>query len=54
MMREEIGNYLGLTIDSISRLLTRMRKDGYIKVANRGIEILDPVDLKAQAAGATH
>jgi CRP/FNR family transcriptional regulator len=54
MMREEIGNYLGLTIESISRLLTRMRKDGYLKVSNREIEILDPVGLKALAAGSAH
>jgi CRP/FNR family transcriptional regulator len=54
MMREEIGNYLGLTIESISRLLTRLKKDGYLKVSNREIEILDPVRLKAMAAGAAN
>jgi CRP/FNR family transcriptional regulator, anaerobic regulatory protein len=53
MMREEIGNYLGLTIESISRLLTRFKKDGYLKVSNRDIEVLDPVRLKALAAGAS-
>jgi CRP/FNR family transcriptional regulator len=51
MMREEIGNYLGLTIESISRLLSKMKKDGFLKVSNREIEILDPVRLKALAAG---
>jgi CRP/FNR family transcriptional regulator len=54
MMREEIGNYLGLTIESISRLLTRLKKDGYLKVSNREIEVLDPVRLKALAAGAVN
>ncbi len=54
MMREEIGNYLGLTIESISRLLTRFKKDGYLKVSNREIEVLDPARLKSLAAGAAH
>lgn len=51
MMREEIGNYLGLTIESISRLLSRFKKAGYIKVSNRDIEILDHDALRALAAG---
>ena len=51
MSREEIGNYLGLTIESISRLLSRFKKEGWLRVNNREIEILDPVRLKALAAG---
>ena len=51
MMREEIGNYLGLTIESISRLLARFKKNGLLKVANREITVLDPVRLRAIAAG---
>ncbi len=51
MSREEIGNYLGLTIESISRLLSRLKKQGLLRVANREIELLDPVRLKAMAAG---
>lgn len=54
MMREEIGNYLGLTIESISRLLTKFKKGGFVKVSNREIEILDPVRLKEMAAGSMH
>ena len=51
MTREEIGNYLGLTIESISRLLSKFKKQGWIKVANRELELLDSVTLKAVAAG---
>jgi CRP/FNR family transcriptional regulator len=51
MMREEIGNYLGLTIESISRLLSKFKKGGFLKVSNREIEVLDSVKLKALAAG---
>ncbi len=51
MSREEIGNYLGLTIESISRLLSRLKKQGLLRVANREIELLDPERLRAIAAG---
>jgi len=53
MSREEIGNYLGLTIESISRLLSKFKKEGLLRVSNREIELLDPVRLKAITAG-TH
>ncbi len=51
MGREEIGNYLGLTIESISRLLSKFKKQGLIKVSNRDLEIADLSTLKAVAAG---
>jgi CRP/FNR family transcriptional regulator len=51
MSREDIGNYLGLTIESISRLLSRFRKQGLILVDRRDITLLDPERLKAMAAG---
>ncbi|MEW9796927.1 fumarate/nitrate reduction transcriptional regulator Fnr [Alteromonas sp. CYL-A6] len=41
MTRNEIGNYLGLTIETISRLLTRFQKEGVIKVEGKLITILD-------------
>jgi CRP/FNR family transcriptional regulator len=51
MSREEIGNYLGLTIESISRLLSRLKKQGLLRVANREIELLDLHTMRALAAG---
>lgn len=51
MGREEIGNYLSLTIESISRLLSKFKKDGLILVHNRELEIADLPRLKAIAAG---
>ncbi|WNC66910.1 fumarate/nitrate reduction transcriptional regulator Fnr [Thalassotalea nanhaiensis] len=41
MTRSEIGNYIGLTIETISRLMTRFQKEGLIKVENKFITILD-------------
>jgi CRP/FNR family transcriptional regulator len=51
MSREDIGNYLGLTIESISRLLSRFTKQGWVKVDKREVTLLDPAILKALAAG---
>lgn len=51
MSREDIGNYLGLTIESVSRLLSRFRKQGWIAVDKREVRLLDPARLKAIAAG---
>jgi CRP/FNR family transcriptional regulator len=52
MTREDIGNYLGLTIESISRLLSKLKKDGLLAVSNRDLELLDLPALKALAAGS--
>jgi CRP/FNR family transcriptional regulator len=51
MSREDIGNYLGLTIESVSRLLSRFKKQGWIEVDKREVRLIDPVKLKAIAAG---
>jgi CRP/FNR family transcriptional regulator len=51
MSREDIGNYLGLTIESISRLLSRFKKLGLVHVDKREVELLEPARLKAMAAG---
>jgi CRP/FNR family transcriptional regulator len=51
MSREDIGNYLGLTIESISRLLSRFRKQGWVQFDKRAVTLLDPARLKAVAAG---
>ncbi|GAB3383499.1 fumarate/nitrate reduction transcriptional regulator Fnr [Massilia agri] len=51
MSREDIGNYLGLTIESISRLLSRFKKQGLLEVDKRELTLLDPGKLKAMAAG---
>lgn len=41
MTRNEIGNYLGLTVETISRLLTRFQKDKLIEVDGKLITILN-------------
>ena len=46
MTRGEIGNYLGLTVETISRLLTRFQKEGLIKVEGKLITIIDFDSIK--------
>ncbi len=48
MTRNEIGNYLGLTIETISRLLTRFHKQGIIKVEGKLISIEDLATIESK------
>jgi len=41
MTREEIGNYLGVTLETISRLMSRFQRAGLIAVQQRDIELND-------------
>ncbi|HEU4843682.1 MAG TPA: fumarate/nitrate reduction transcriptional regulator Fnr [Burkholderiaceae bacterium] len=52
MSREDMGDYLSLTIESVSRLLSRFRKQGWISIENRDLSILDRAALEALSTGA--
>ena len=45
MTRSDIGNYIGLTVETISRLLNRFHKSGLIKVDGKLISILNIDEL---------
>jgi CRP/FNR family transcriptional regulator len=45
MTREEIGSYLGLKLETVSRTFSRFQEQGLLEVKQRQIEILDPVGL---------
>ena len=47
MTREEIGNYLGLTLETVSRLLSRFQREGLLAVQQRDVEIRDAAALRA-------
>ena len=47
MTRDEIGSYLGLSLETVSRLFSRFQDDGLIKVQQKHIRILDVPGLKA-------
>lgn len=52
MTRGDIGNYLGLTIETISRLLGRFQKSGMITVQGKYITI-NNVQQLTEMAGVT-
>ena len=41
MTRSDIGNYLGLAVETISRILSRLQAQGILTVSGKEIEILD-------------
>ena len=41
MTRSDIGEYLGLTVETVSRIFTGLQRKGLIEVNNREIELLD-------------
>ncbi len=45
MTRGDIGNYLGLTVETISRLLGRFQKNGILSVKGKYITVLNPDEL---------
>lgn len=49
MSREEIGNYLGLTLETISRLFSRFAKDGLLQIQQREVKLLNLPALHALA-----
>ncbi|MFL9926068.1 fumarate/nitrate reduction transcriptional regulator Fnr [Herbaspirillum lusitanum] len=51
MTREEIGNYLGLAVESVSRLFSSFKKSGVVDVNHRELELLDLPALRAIALG---
>lgn len=53
MTRGDIGNYLGLTVETISRLLGRFQKSGLIEVNGKYITIVDSSALY-ELGGITH
>jgi len=49
MSREEIGNYLGLTLETVSRLFSRFAREGLLHIHQREVRILDIQALRALA-----
>ena len=46
MTREEIGSYLGLKLETVSRIFSRFQEDGLVGVQQKHIRILDVAGLK--------
>ncbi len=46
MTREEIGSYLGLKLETVSRAFSRFQEDGLLEVKQRDIRVLDEPGLR--------
>ena len=46
MSRGDIANYLGLTVETVSRVLSRMQKQEIIRIDNKEVEIIDEDRLR--------
>jgi len=46
MTREEIGSYLGLKLETVSRVFSRLQAEGLVQAQGRDIKLLDPPMLK--------
>ncbi len=46
MTREEIGSYLGLKLETVSRSFSRFHDDGLLEVRQRAIRVLDAAGLR--------
>ena len=49
MSRADIGNYLGLTVETVSRVFSRFQKQGILDVDKKEIGILDIPGLQQLA-----
>ncbi|HFC8543340.1 fumarate/nitrate reduction transcriptional regulator Fnr [Neisseria weaveri] len=54
MSREEIGSYLGLKLETVSRTLSKFHQEGWISVEHKHIRILDAQVLKKMVSGCSH
>jgi CRP/FNR family transcriptional regulator len=45
MSRADIGSYLGLRLETVSRLLSRFQAEGLLRVEGKSVQILDPEGL---------
>ena len=54
MSREEIGSFLGMALETVSRTFTKFQDLGLLFVHKRDIRITDPVGLQHLLDGNTH
>ena len=54
MSREEIGSFLGLKLETVSRTLSKFQQQGWLVVDHKHIQLIKPEELKALIAGCAH
>jgi CRP/FNR family transcriptional regulator len=51
MSRHEIGNYLGLAVETVSRLFTRFQDEGLLKVDRKHVQLTNLEALEEAVCG---
>ncbi len=51
MSREDISNYLGITAETLSRLMAKLQRKGLVDVDRRHIRLVDPIRLDLISQG---
>jgi CRP/FNR family transcriptional regulator len=54
MSRHEIGSYLGLAVETVSRLFTRFHDEGLLQVERKHVQLTDLEGLKSIIKGEGH
>lgn len=54
MNREEIGSFLGLKLETVSRALSKFQQQGWLAVDNKHIRLLQPEALKGLVSGCAN
>jgi CRP/FNR family transcriptional regulator, anaerobic regulatory protein len=52
MSRQELGDYLGLALETVSRLFSRMQEEGLLSVQGRHVRLHDLARLQTMAGGS--
>ena len=52
MTREEIGSYLGLKLETVSRAFSKFHEDGVLEVRQRQLRVLDVEALRSLVNGS--
>ena len=51
MSREELGSYLGLKLETVSRLFSRFAEAGLIQIRQRHVKLIDMAGLRQVMTG---
>jgi CRP/FNR family transcriptional regulator, nitrogen fixation regulation protein len=54
MSRTDVADHLGLTVETVCRILAHLKREGTVKLHRTGVEVIDPVALRAAACDARH
>jgi CRP/FNR family transcriptional regulator, nitrogen fixation regulation protein len=54
MSRTDVADHLGLTVETVCRILAHLKREGTVKLHRTGVEVIDPAALRAAASDARH